>query len=295
MFQVIKTSAENATTSAMATSSTETTSFVDTYSATSLLGEEGRMVLIVVVGAIFAIITSVGNLMVRILHFPGPRTEFYEDYKTINWVEKQGTSCFQVMVSFKIDKQLQTISNYFLFSLAVADIAIGISHTGFQYRIPFVQASYQYPCSPTTPPFKVGTLATQCASSGCVSTTWWAMLPFWICCSSRSIVTSQSPDPSRIVPGEQRKRRWQWSHAPTSSLWSFGRHGSSPGRTSRESSLQNRELVSFSFCKPIHTSLLEPQWLHSIFRSQSCAFCTRGFTGKRRKGRKSSESCRRPR
>lgn len=31
-----------------------------------------------------------------------------------------------VMVSFKIDKQLQTISNYFLFSLAVADFAIGL-------------------------------------------------------------------------------------------------------------------------------------------------------------------------
>lgn len=31
-----------------------------------------------------------------------------------------------VMVSFKIDKNLQTISNYFLFSLAVADFAIGI-------------------------------------------------------------------------------------------------------------------------------------------------------------------------
>ncbi|VDN06192.1 unnamed protein product [Thelazia callipaeda] len=31
-----------------------------------------------------------------------------------------------VMVSFKIDKQLQTVSNYFLFSLAVADIAIGL-------------------------------------------------------------------------------------------------------------------------------------------------------------------------
>ncbi|XP_046670440.1 muscarinic acetylcholine receptor DM1 isoform X2 [Homalodisca vitripennis] len=30
-----------------------------------------------------------------------------------------------VMISFKIDKQLQTISNYFLFSLAVADFAIG--------------------------------------------------------------------------------------------------------------------------------------------------------------------------
>ncbi|XP_064112330.1 muscarinic acetylcholine receptor DM1-like isoform X1 [Macrobrachium nipponense] len=31
-----------------------------------------------------------------------------------------------VMISFKIDKQLQTISNYFLFSLAVADITIGL-------------------------------------------------------------------------------------------------------------------------------------------------------------------------
>lgn len=31
-----------------------------------------------------------------------------------------------VMISFKIDKTLQTISNYFLFSLAVADFAIGL-------------------------------------------------------------------------------------------------------------------------------------------------------------------------
>lgn len=30
-----------------------------------------------------------------------------------------------VMISFKIDKQLQTVSNYFLFSLAVADIVVG--------------------------------------------------------------------------------------------------------------------------------------------------------------------------
>ncbi|EGT34022.1 hypothetical protein CAEBREN_17835 [Caenorhabditis brenneri] len=93
LVKVINTSAENATKTALATSSTSTPSFVDTYSATSLLGEEGRMIVIVVIGAIFAFLTSVGNLM--------------------------------VMVSFKIDKQLQTISNYFLFSLAVADIAIG--------------------------------------------------------------------------------------------------------------------------------------------------------------------------
>ncbi|CAD7089650.1 unnamed protein product [Hermetia illucens] len=31
-----------------------------------------------------------------------------------------------VMISFKIDKQLQTISNYFLFSLAIADFAVGL-------------------------------------------------------------------------------------------------------------------------------------------------------------------------
>lgn len=36
-----------------------------------------------------------------------------------------------VMVSFKMDKQLQTISNYFLFSLAIADFIIGA------YSIPF--------------------------------------------------------------------------------------------------------------------------------------------------------------
>lgn len=33
---------------------------------------------------------------------------------------------FMVMISFKMDKQLQTISNYFLFSLAVADLIIGL-------------------------------------------------------------------------------------------------------------------------------------------------------------------------
>lgn len=36
------------------------------------------------------------------------------------------TGNFMVMVSFKMDKQLQTISNYFLFSLAVADMIIGM-------------------------------------------------------------------------------------------------------------------------------------------------------------------------
>ncbi|VBB32168.1 unnamed protein product [Acanthocheilonema viteae] len=53
-----------------------------------------KFICIIAIGSVFAFLTTGGNLM--------------------------------VMVSFKIDKQLQTISNYFLFSLAVADIAIGI-------------------------------------------------------------------------------------------------------------------------------------------------------------------------
>ena len=41
-----------------------------------------------------------------------------------------------VMISFKMDKQLQTISNYFLFSLAVADFIIG-------------EQTQHFPCSAT--------------------------------------------------------------------------------------------------------------------------------------------------
>ncbi|XP_045118611.1 muscarinic acetylcholine receptor M5-like isoform X2 [Portunus trituberculatus] len=53
-----------------------------------------EVILIAVVAGFLSIATLIGNLM--------------------------------VMISFKIDKQLQTISNYFLFSLAVADITIGL-------------------------------------------------------------------------------------------------------------------------------------------------------------------------
>lgn len=53
-----------------------------------------QMVIIAIIATILSVLTVVGNCM--------------------------------VMISFKIDKQLQTISNYFLFSLAVADFAIGL-------------------------------------------------------------------------------------------------------------------------------------------------------------------------
>ncbi|VDM12699.1 unnamed protein product, partial [Wuchereria bancrofti] len=58
-----------------------------------------KFICIIAIGSVFAFLTTGGNLM--------------------------------VMVSFKIDKQLQTISNYFLFSLAVADIAIGLTFNTF--------------------------------------------------------------------------------------------------------------------------------------------------------------------
>ncbi|CAD5223265.1 unnamed protein product [Bursaphelenchus okinawaensis] len=57
-------------------------------------GSEYGMVPVIIIGTIFAIATTLGNLM--------------------------------VMISIRVDKQLQTISNYFLFSLAIADITIGI-------------------------------------------------------------------------------------------------------------------------------------------------------------------------
>ncbi|XP_055693781.1 muscarinic acetylcholine receptor DM1 isoform X2 [Lutzomyia longipalpis] len=53
-----------------------------------------KVVILSIVGSILSLLTVAGNVM--------------------------------VMISFKIDKQLQTISNYFLFSLAIADFAIGL-------------------------------------------------------------------------------------------------------------------------------------------------------------------------
>jgi muscarinic acetylcholine receptor M3 len=53
-----------------------------------------EMILIALVAGFLSIITVLGNIM--------------------------------VILSFKIDKQLQTISNYYLFSLAVADFVIGL-------------------------------------------------------------------------------------------------------------------------------------------------------------------------
>ena len=53
-----------------------------------------QMIIIAIVATVLSVATVVGNIM--------------------------------VMISFKIDKQLQTISNYFLFSLAIADFAIGL-------------------------------------------------------------------------------------------------------------------------------------------------------------------------
>ncbi|XP_058790143.1 muscarinic acetylcholine receptor DM1 isoform X2 [Phymastichus coffea] len=70
---------------------------LDNVTVTKPLGHQyplWKIVLITTVAACLSIVTVLGNIM--------------------------------VMVSFKIDKQLQTISNYFLFSLAVADFAIGL-------------------------------------------------------------------------------------------------------------------------------------------------------------------------
>ncbi|XP_044259270.1 muscarinic acetylcholine receptor DM1 isoform X1 [Tribolium madens] len=76
----------------MNTSSTENTSV--TYAPHEATYSITQVVFIGTIAGILSVVTVVGNIM--------------------------------VMISFKIDKQLQTISNYFLFSLAVADFAIGL-------------------------------------------------------------------------------------------------------------------------------------------------------------------------
>ena len=74
-----------------ATTATPTTAVADDF---QLPYSYPEMVLIAIVAGFLSLLTVAGNCM--------------------------------VMISFKIDKQLQTISNYFLFSLAVADFAIGL-------------------------------------------------------------------------------------------------------------------------------------------------------------------------
>ena len=55
----------------------------------------------------------------------------------------------QVMVSFKIDKQLQTISNYFLFSLAVADLIIGAFSVPL-FAVMYIERSWPFSRSVVT-------------------------------------------------------------------------------------------------------------------------------------------------
>ncbi|EPB78635.1 7 transmembrane receptor [Ancylostoma ceylanicum] len=115
-------------------------------------GNESRMVAIITVGAVFAIVTFTGNLMVRdfssahlVFTYQKPCARVIPPHSYSRLIKRAAGvmdeilaivvkmdllrwvyEILEVMVSFKIDKQLQTISNYFLFSLAVADIAIGM-------------------------------------------------------------------------------------------------------------------------------------------------------------------------
>ena len=82
---------------------------VEEEAGPSLPYEHMKAALVAIVAGLISFLTIVGNIMVR-------------DSRRAGAVL---TGSVQVMVSFKIDKQLQTISNYFLFSLALADLIIG--------------------------------------------------------------------------------------------------------------------------------------------------------------------------
>ena len=47
------------------------------------------------------------------------------------------------MVSLKLDKQLQTISNYFLFSLAIADFIVGVISIPF-FTVGFIMEKWPF-------------------------------------------------------------------------------------------------------------------------------------------------------
>jgi len=81
-----------------------------------------QSIIIVIIAVLLSLLTVIGNVMVRsfvrLLAVSFTTTSCLTHFRLFPFI--------QVMISFKIDKQLQTISNYFLFSLAIADLAIGM-------------------------------------------------------------------------------------------------------------------------------------------------------------------------
>ena len=158
-----------------------------------------------------------------------------------------------VMVSFKMDKQLQTISNYFLFrcpfhlnccidlclylaSLAIADFIIGA------YSIPFFTIQLiengKWPLRSVKNYWnyeKPGTFcsAKRSVTSGSRSTTWRAMRVWWTSWRYQLTGTSLSLVRSRTGPEGQRRSPLWWSCPPGASPRSSGCLPSMPGHTSR--------------------------------------------------------------
>ena len=113
------------------------------------------------------------------------------------------------MVSFKIDKQLQTISNYFLFSLAVADLIIGAFSVPL-FAVMYIKKSWIFSRFAVAPAVSAsdclipaGTfvtpgspLTTWPVTPRC-GTSWWSPLTG----------TSLWPGPSHTGPHEQ---PWRW-------------------------------------------------------------------------------------
>ena len=203
-----------------------------------------------------------------------------------------------VMVSFKMDKRLQTISNYFLFrcpfhlnccidlclylaSLAIADFIIGA------YSIPFFTIQLiengKWPLRSVKNYWnyeKPGTFcsAKRSVTSGSRSTTWRAMRVWWTSWRYQLTGTSLSLVRSRTGPEGQRRSPLWWSCPPGASPRSSGCLPSMPGPTSRANLIwiKKRRCALSSLLKQTNLCQSCAVWWPSTFLFQSCPVFTLG-------------------